>query len=934
MSAKSKAAEPRRPPALKAYPNAYWDGEFWREGEFWYDERTADKAVAFFRNHLVFTEGEWAGKPFVLESWEEHDIVRPLFGWKRKDGTRRYRRSFVWIARKNGKGLALDTELPTPSGWTTMGQIKVGDRLFDEQGRECSVTFVSETHHLDCYEVLFSNGERIVCDGEHRWLTTARINRPGKGGSGRKMRARTRVRDTREIFETQTAGARGDRNHDLAMPAALGGRSATLPIDPYVLGLWLGDGASHYAALTIGQQDVEEIAASVRKAGVPVWLSQPKGEGPWMVHLTEGVRHGGARDSLQAHLRALGILGAGRKCIPPIYQRADLGQRLALLQGLMDSDGHVAAHGKVIEFSTTLTLLGDDVAELLAGLGIKFSRRVVPMRCNGRAVEGESHRFQFCVSRDLLRVFRLTRKLGRQKVGDLGRSRSVQIVSVKQVETVPTRCIQVDSPSHLFRCGRTMLPTHNTELAAGIALLILVGDAEMGGQVFSIASEEAQAKIVFTKASNMAVRTPALAQKLECLGKVIYCPELNASFRPLSGKPKGKHGLNMSGLVGDEIHEWPTGDLYTFVHDSAAARRQPLEFLISTAGQKGTHGEEVFKECQAILAGDIEDPETMVIIYAPGEDDDWTQEETWRKANPNFGKSVKVEPFMADFKRARQLPRLENDFKRYRLNIWTDQAVRWLPMDSVDDEGRRFGWDHCAGPVAWNVPEFESRLYGKRCFGGLDLSSTQDLSGLVWWFPIQEGLEVPVALCRAFKPADLVKEHGKRDRLPYERWVKEGALLTTPGNVVDYAFIEKQVLADATKFRVAHYGNANREAHEGGLAIDRFNATGTAVRLQQEGIPVVLFGQGMVSLSAPSKELERLVISNGFHHGGHPLFRRHAQAVAVEVDAAENIKPTKAKSNGRIDLVAALVDALGIAEKGGGTETKSFWEVAAAKAKS
>lgn len=558
MAAKVSVEAPPRPAALKSYPNAYWDGEFWRDGIYWYDERTADKAAKFFPNHLVFTEGEWAGQPFVLEDWEEHDIVRPLFGWKRADGTRRYRRCFVWIARKNGK----------------------------------------------------------------------------------------------------------------------------------------------------------------------------------------------------------------------------------------------------------------------------------------------------------------------------------------------------------------------TELAAGVALLILVGDAEMGGQVFSIASEEAQAKIVFTKASNMAVRTPMLASRLECLGKVIYCPELNASFRPLSGKPKGKHGLNMSGLVGDEIHEWVSGDLYTFVHDSAAARRQPLEFLISTAGQKGTHGEEVFKECQAILAGDIDDPETMVIIYAPNEDDDWTSEETWRKANPNFEKSVKLEPFLADFNRARQLPRLENDFKRYRLNIWTDQAVRWLPMDSVDDKGRRFGWDHCVGPIAWNDPNFEQRLLGKLCFGGLDLSSTQDLSALVWWFPIQKGLDVPVALCRAFKPADLVKEHGRRDRLPYERWVKEGALFTTPGNVVDYSFIERLVLSDATKFRLAFYGQQKRELYEGGLAIDRFNATGTAVRLEQEGIPVAMFGQGMVSLSAPSKELERLVISNGFHHGGHPLFRRHAQAVAVEVDAAENIKPTKAKSNGRIDLIAALVDALGIAAKG------------------
>lgn len=558
MLADVEAEVVTRPKALEAYANARFDGRVWWDGPYWYDERTADKAAAFFPNHLVFSEGEWAGRPFVLEPWEEHDIIRPLFGWKRVDGTRRYRRAFVWVARKNGK----------------------------------------------------------------------------------------------------------------------------------------------------------------------------------------------------------------------------------------------------------------------------------------------------------------------------------------------------------------------TELAAGVALLVLLGDAEPAGQVFSIASEGDQARIVFQKATNMVVRSATLAPKLECLNKVIYSSDLNASFRPLSGKPKGKHGLNMSGLVGDEIHEWPNGDLYTFVHDSAAARRQPLEFLISTAGQKGTHGEEVFKECQAIKSGDIDDPETLVVIYAPDEDDDWTLEATWLKANPNFGKSVKIDTFLAAFKEARQLPRKENDFKRYRLNMWTDQAVRWLPINSVDDEGRRFGWDHCIGPIAWNAPEFEARLIGKKCFGGLDLSSTTDLSGLVWWFPVQAGLDTPVALPRFWKPRDLIKEHVKRDRVPYDKFIVQKALFDTPGNVVDYAFIEQQILKDAEKFRIAHYGNQKREAHEGGLAIDRFNATGTAVRLEQEGIPVVLFGQGFVSLSAPSKELERMVMCNGFHHGGQPLLRRHAQAVAVEVDAVENIKPTKAKSNGRIDGIAALVNAIGIAEKG------------------
>lgn len=573
----AKVAEPARPEALRRYPDAYWDGEFWREGVFWYDTRTADKAVAFFRDHLVFSEGEWAGRPFLLEDFQENDIVRPLFGWKREDGTRRYRRAFVWIARKNGK----------------------------------------------------------------------------------------------------------------------------------------------------------------------------------------------------------------------------------------------------------------------------------------------------------------------------------------------------------------------TELAAGIALLALLGDAEMGGQVYSIASDKDQAAIVFNKASNMVARAPKLSGSppegagLECLKESIYCPGLNASFRPLSGKPKGKHGLSMSGLVGDEIHEWPTGDLYTFVHDSAAARRQPLEFLISTAGQKGTHGEEVFRECQAILAGDIDDPETLVLIFAPGQDDDWTKEETWRKANPNWGKSVKTAPFLADFNRARQLPRLENDFKRYRLNIWTDQAVKWLPIDAVSDSGKRFGWDHCVGALPWKdegkspaESQFEQRLNGKTCFGGLDLSSTNDLSGLAWWFPIQDGLERPVVLCRAYKPADLVKVHSKRDRVPYDRMVPEGSLFTTPGNVVDYAFIQEQIKRDAERFKIAYLGDVNRKEGQGGLAIDRWNATETATKLMQEGLPVVLFGQGFASMTGPSKELERLVEGNAFDHGGHPLLRRHAQAVAVETDATGNIKPAKDKSAVRIDLIVALVMAIGIAAKGEPVEKK------------
>ncbi|WP_341989769.1 terminase TerL endonuclease subunit [Azorhizobium sp. AG788] len=454
-----------------------------------------------------------------------------------------------------------------------------------------------------------------------------------------------------------------------------------------------------------------------------------------------------------------------------------------------------------------------------------------------------------------------------------------------------------------------------TEMAAGIAILLLVGDAEEGGEVYSIATDKNQARIVFDKASIMVSRSNTLPQWLECFEPSIFCPTLNASFKPMSGRSKGKHGYNVSGLVGDEIHEWSSGELYGFLHDSETARRQPLEFLISTAGTKGGYGEEIWNECLKIRDGTLPDPETLVVIYAAEEDDDWTAPAIWAKANPNLGKSKKLDAMATECRRAQQIPRLENDFKRYQLNVWTDTATRWLPIDAVDDDGYRFGWDHCRGAIGWE--DLAARLVGKTCFGGLDLSAVGDLSALVWWFPAQDGLDVPVALPRFFKPQALLRAHAARDKLPYEQWAKPRsgppALLTTPGNVVDYEYIRAQIARDAEQFKIANVGKLNRKPHEAGIAIDRWNAVETSVRLEQEGLPVALFGQGFASMSAPSKELERLVLCNGFHHGGHPVLRRHAQVAPVETDPAGNIKPVKNKAVERIDGIVAAVMALGIA---------------------
>lgn len=459
--------------------------------------------------------------------------------------------------------------------------------------------------------------------------------------------------------------------------------------------------------------------------------------------------------------------------------------------------------------------------------------------------------------------------------------------------------------SRRFRRVIVWVPKKNgkTELAAGVSLLVLVGDGELGGEVYSIATKEDQAKIVFSKALAMVNWSPTLSRDLECFKTSIYCPSLMAAIRPLSGKPEGKHGFNPSGLIGDEVHEWATGELYSFMHLSQGARRQPLEFLISHAGKREGFGWQLWLECQRVLAGEIDDPETLIVVYAAEPDDDWTRPDTWAKANPNLGISPKLEWIAEECRKAQELPRLENDFKRYHLNIWTEQEVRWLPMDRWGGVGKR-----------WAEAAFEAELEGQECFAGMDLSSTTDLAGYCLWFPPVEGRPQWRKLTRPFVPEDKIAERVKRDRAPYDQWVRDGALASTPGNVIDYDFIKASLVRDGMRFRIAKAG------------IDRFLATQIAIQLRDEGFDAVLLGQGFLTMSAPSKELERLVLSGLVDHGGHPVARWCAANAAIATDAAGNIKPAKDKSTERIDMIVADVNALAVAlaEEDDGKSPESF----------
>ncbi len=445
------------------------------------------------------------------------------------------------------------------------------------------------------------------------------------------------------------------------------------------------------------------------------------------------------------------------------------------------------------------------------------------------------------------------------------------------------------------------LPRKNgkTEFAAGLSLLVMIGDGEYGGQGYFMACGKEQADdTVFKKVSVMVGLSEALARDVVVYKTSIYCPNLMASLKTLSSKAATKHGFSPSFALGDELHEWPDGELHDVVHKGTGARRQPLEVLITTAGEPGVgYGWELHERAEQVIKGEVEDPTFYARIYAAGPEDDWTKPETWAKANPNLGVSIKEDYLDAEVAKAKGNARKIADFKRYHLNIWNEKAVSGVNMAH---------WDAC--PVRLVTLE---DLRGRRCYGALDLSATTDLTALCLAAPWESGGGLDM-WWKFWMPTEGLKDRVRRDRVPYDEWIASGLITGTDGNVVDYdairAFISGGVAHDLVDCEpVKNIVNLVD------LAIDRWNATQIVNQLTQDGVNVVAFGQGFASMSAPSKEFERLLGAKLLNHGGNPVARWMATNTSFMSDGGENIKPVKPdrkKSVKRIDGIVTAIMAI------------------------
>ena len=424
-------------------------------------------------------------------------------------------------------------------------------------------------------------------------------------------------------------------------------------------------------------------------------------------------------------------------------------------------------------------------------------------------------------------------------------------------------------------------------LAAGVGLYLMVADGEPGAEVYSAATKKDQARITHSEATRMVKSSPALKKRLTVFRDNIHIKDTASKFEPLGRDTDSMDGLNIHAAIIDELHAHKTRDMVDILETAQGARRQPLQFEITTAGfDRESICYQHHERTEKVLEGTVDLCEAdswFGIIFTFDKDDDWEKPETWLKSNPNLGVSKKLEYMRDQAAKAKEMPSKLNSFLRLDMDVWTQSETKWIPLEH---------WMICGKAVD------PVGLRGRTCYGGLDLSSTTDISALVLVFPPQTEEDDYSALCRFWIPEEAMHIRSHRDRVSYEAWVRQGHITATPGNVIDYDYILSQIDEDAQNFDLQE------------IAFDRWGATKIVQEIAEHGLTCVQFGQGFASMSPPMKELEKQILSHRLAHGNNPVLTWMADNLVAAEDPAGNIKPDKSKSIEKIDGMVALIMGL------------------------
>lgn len=879
-----------------------WDPRAQAKG-FRFDGEKARHVIEWFEAHVRHLTGSKRGELVRLEPFQRSFLAN-LFGWVHdggpRDGLRRFTKALLYIGGKNGKALDVDTPIPTPDGWKRMSDLVAGDVVFDERGVPCRVVAAGPTQTgRPCYRVAFDDGASIVADAEHEWYTDAeRTGRPGpRRGVPREQTKQTHadhIRTTEQIRSTLRYGhgAREANNHSIPVAAPLRGRARRLPIQPYTLGAWLGDGTSTTAQLTCAKVDfaiLDRIRADGYEVGEPKFW-KPSSPDTATVTLTPGMRGKRGTSVLRNALRAAGLLG--NKHIPAAYLRASIEQRTALLHGLMDTDGYVSRAGQC-EFTTTSPALRDGIVELLRSLGYKPNVKEARATVGGRDV-GAKWRVAFFAYADRP-CFHLPRKAARLKPAPTYRARSTrrQVVAVDPVESRPVRCIQVDSPSRLYLAGPGMVPTHNSTLLGGLAAYAFTELAEGGAKVLTAATSRPQARTVWEIARDtICADQPTLAKCVVRHADIRLVSDQAAVLKPISGEVKGEDGAECFFAILDELHRQNDTELLDVLEKGGSTRDEAVLVILTTADEireSPCNNELAYAKAVRDNPGDEQragfNPSYLPAVYELDDGDDWTKEENWHKANPGLG-TIKSLEFMRGLAReAKERRDKRPGFQRLHLNLRVQSiaaAIRWPK------------WEGCAGPDDWLA--LRAKMAGRPCILGGDLAETNDMVALIAWF-YEDSVVVPFYwACKA-----AAEERFRKNEPVYFRWRDAGALDLVDHDAIELAPVVERIEWCTKTYRVMDVG------------VDAAKAQELIFAARVYGLDPIRVEQGWKTMTEPCDKLTQLVENGRVRHGRHPVLDWNVVNLRWKLYGASAKKPVKPSESQKIDGCSAWLTALAVA---------------------
>lgn len=758
--------------------------------DFHFDVKKALRPVQFIENFTCFPEGEKQGQPFELDIWQRAALELG-FGFVDDDGYRQFRQVLMMVGRKNGKALSLDTEIPTPDGWKLMRDIHPGDYVFGQDGKPSKVIVESEIFDKPMYLVTFEDGATIKASGDHIWTVQSKKSKKACAYTPRSRGRQTNYRDggwyeatTDEIAErfvhVRKDGKGCEYLYRAPMNEPVEYGEKELPVDPYLLGAWLGDGTSQNTRITICDDDAPEMLLNLMRCGYAIKRLDYSNKAPFY-YVDPHPRGWKAEEGSFRHgLKTLGVLG--NKHIPDIYLQGSIEQRWELLRGLMDTDGYCGKNGEC-EFVQKSKLLAEQVVELCASLGIKTSIRSKNATCNGSPA-GIVYRVNFFTDKQRS-CFKLSRKHERLKDKLAPRMSCKSIVNVERISNEPSKCIAISNDSHLYLAGRHYTATHNSSLMAALALYFLTSDGEPGAEVLCIANSEQQARRVFGHADLMRRKSPALRDRIrrgmsQKRGTSGLNYDKNGSILvSIPANVATADGYSSSAYIYDELAACTDmGAMLAAIEESVASRRQASGWIISSENYV-RHGIWDMRVDMAkdILAGKVVDDTLLPILYCLDTGDAYNDSSVFIKANPGLASGIKSMKYMEDrANAAANSPQIKSSFMTKDLCLRATSYTSFLTQEE------------CHNPEMFEVNPKTDR-YG--CLG-FDLSSVGDLTACCCMF-MRPGDDRIYEITHAWIPEAQVeivngaKDLKERDGVPYHLWASGDHpwMTIVPGDKID-----------------------------------------------------------------------------------------------------------------------------------------------------